>query len=252
MIEAELASYGGLADRPRMVVLNKIDIPEARELAELVRADLEARGLPVFEVSAVSHEGLRELAFAMAGLVAASSARPPPADGRADRDPAARGRRLGVRGDPDEAPLPGPRHRPERWIRQTDFCNDEAVGYLADRLARLGVEDELSGSARSRATRSASAPRTRVVFDWQPSVEAGPGRVPAGRTAARAEAAARRRDRRQRDAEGTEAGPRRRHAPTCRAWEDRQRRWTKRAGARVGLTASRDAVQQDDRHWDGS
>ena len=31
--------------------------------------------------------------------------------------------------------------RPERWVRQTDFDNDEAVGYLADRLARLGVED---------------------------------------------------------------------------------------------------------------
>ena len=30
--------------------------------------------------------------------------------------------------------------KPERWIRQTAFDNDEAVGYLADRLARLGVE----------------------------------------------------------------------------------------------------------------
>ena len=33
--------------------------------------------------------------------------------------------------------------RPTRWVRQTDFSNDEAVGYLADRLARAGVEDEL-------------------------------------------------------------------------------------------------------------
>ncbi len=45
MIEAELAAYGGLDDRPRLVVLNKIDVPEARELADMVRADLEARGL---------------------------------------------------------------------------------------------------------------------------------------------------------------------------------------------------------------
>src|SRR5512146_3065651 len=28
-----------------------------------------------------------------------------------------------------------------RWVNQTDFTNDEAVGYLADRLARLGVEE---------------------------------------------------------------------------------------------------------------
>ena len=33
--------------------------------------------------------------------------------------------------------------KPERWVRQTNFDNDEAVGYLADRLAKLGVEDEL-------------------------------------------------------------------------------------------------------------
>ena len=33
--------------------------------------------------------------------------------------------------------------KPERWVIQTNFDNDEAVGYLADRLAKLGVEDEL-------------------------------------------------------------------------------------------------------------
>src|SRR5436190_9050873 len=44
VLERELEQYGGLADRPRVVVLNKIDVPEARDLAELVRTDLEARG----------------------------------------------------------------------------------------------------------------------------------------------------------------------------------------------------------------
>ena len=34
--------------------------------------------------------------------------------------------------------------RPRRWVLQTDFGNDEAVGYLADRLARLGVEEALA------------------------------------------------------------------------------------------------------------
>ena len=31
----------------------------------------------------------------------------------------------------------------ERWINQTDFENDEAIGYLADRLNKIGVEDAL-------------------------------------------------------------------------------------------------------------
>ena len=56
VIEAELAAHGGLEDRPRLVVLNKVDVPEARELAEFVRPDLAARGLESYEVSAATHE----------------------------------------------------------------------------------------------------------------------------------------------------------------------------------------------------
>ena len=48
VIEAELAAYGGLDDRPRMVALNKTDVPDAREIAEMVTAELQARGLQVF------------------------------------------------------------------------------------------------------------------------------------------------------------------------------------------------------------
>ena len=58
-----------LAERTRIVVLNKSDVPEARELAEMVKPDLEARGIEVFVVSAVAHTGLRELTFAMARRV---------------------------------------------------------------------------------------------------------------------------------------------------------------------------------------
>ena len=37
VIEDELASYGGLEDRPRLVALNKIDVPDGRDLADMVR-----------------------------------------------------------------------------------------------------------------------------------------------------------------------------------------------------------------------
>ncbi|HUS20391.1 MAG TPA: GTPase ObgE, partial [Aeromicrobium sp.] len=80
-IEAELAAYGGLDDRPRLVALNKVDVPDAKQIAEFVTADLEERGYNVFAVSAASHEGLRELSFAMAEIVArrrAAEAAPEP------------------------------------------------------------------------------------------------------------------------------------------------------------------------------
>ena len=64
-----------------LVALNKIDVPEARDLAELVTDTLRQRGYRVFPVSAASREGLRELSFAMAELVQgarASAGRPEP------------------------------------------------------------------------------------------------------------------------------------------------------------------------------
>jgi GTP-binding protein len=177
VIEEELGHYGGLVDRPRLVVLNKIDVPEARELAELVREDLVARGLSVFLVSAVSHEGLRELSFAMARIVAAQRA--VAAEPVVDRivikpravdddgfDVVREGTAFRVLGE-----------RPQRWIRQTDFSNDEAVGYLADRLARLGVEDELVRLGAQRGDEVRIGPlENSVVFDWEPTVRSsGPG-----------------------------------------------------------------------------
>ena len=55
--------------RPRLVALNKTYLPDGREMADLVRAQLEERGLRVFDVSALAHEGLEDLKYAMAGLV---------------------------------------------------------------------------------------------------------------------------------------------------------------------------------------
>jgi GTP-binding protein len=175
-LEAELAQYEGtfgeLLSKPRLVALNKTDVPEGHELAELVRADLEARGLPVFEISAVSHAGLRELTFALASAVAADRAE------RAERAASASTRIVlrpravddagfVVEPDPDE---PGGfvvhGTKPQRWVQQTDFANDEAVGYLADRLARLGVETEL---ARLGAQPGAAVTIGAVTFDFRPT-----------------------------------------------------------------------------------
>ena len=57
MIENELSRYGGLEDRPRLVALNKIDVPDGRDIAGFVVDELRERGLRVFEVSAASGEG---------------------------------------------------------------------------------------------------------------------------------------------------------------------------------------------------
>jgi GTP-binding protein len=201
-IEAELAAYEevagtglagaagapgapgmSLTDRPRLVALNKVDVPEARELADLVKPELAARGLAVYEVSAATTEGLRELKFAMAQLVAqARAAQPEPEPARVVIRPAAVSEPgFEVVRTPDGAYLVRG-EKPARWVRQTDFGNDEAVGYLADRLARLGVEQALADAgAEPGDTVLIGDLDDAVVFDWDPTLPAGGGHAPGPR-----------------------------------------------------------------------
>jgi GTPase len=175
VIENELSRYGGLEDRPRLVALNKVDVPDGRDISDITIEDLRARGLRVLPVSAASGEGLRELTFAMAGIVSAARTarpvveakrivlRPAGADGGDDFSVTETADGWHVRGE-----------KPERWVRQTDFSNDEAVGFLADRLNRLGVETRLVQlGAEEGDTVLIGHPDNAVVFDFRPGIDSG-------------------------------------------------------------------------------
>ena len=178
-ISAELAAYDAatgsdLAERPALVALNKLDVPEGRELAAMVRPMLEERGYAVHEISAATHEGMRDLTYAMAALVRqARDDRGTPEDSRIVlRPPAVDDAGFSVVREPDVFRVLG--GKPERWVRQTDFANDEAVGYLADRLARLGVEAALVAAGAEAGDGVAIGPGAdAVVFDWEPTLQAG-------------------------------------------------------------------------------
>lgn len=181
-LEAELAAYtptlqgdstlGDLAERPRAVLLNKIDVPDARELADFVKEEVAAKyGWPVYEISTVSRDGLRPLTFALWDMVAAYRAAQPVV---APRRPIIRPVAVNETGFTVESDGSGGfivrGTRPERWIAQTAFDNDEAVGYLGDRLARLGVEDEL---LKKGARAGCAVTIGDVTFDWEPQTPAG-------------------------------------------------------------------------------
>ncbi|GGC72327.1 GTPase ObgE [Hoyosella rhizosphaerae] len=190
-LEAELAAYipsldsdtglGALRDRPRIVILNKIDVPEAAELAEFVRSEFEKQGWPVFSISAVAQKGLRELSFALAKLVEEYRAAHPKETRRRQviRPVLAKEDEFTVTPDPSiEGGFIVRGTKPERWIRQTQFDNDEAVGFLADRLNRLGVEDKL---LKLGAEEGAAVTIGGVTFDFDPQTPAGKDHILTGR-----------------------------------------------------------------------
>jgi GTP-binding protein len=192
IIEGELEkyavdmSYAGqdgevvpLNHRPRLVALNKVDLPDGKEMAEFVRPELESRGYRVFEVSATSHEGLRQLGFAMAEIVKAArdavAAAPPKVQPAVLRPRAVNEAGFKIRREEKnlEPLFRVLGEKPERWVKQTDFTNEEAIGYLADRLARLGVETELFKQGAKPGDTVVIGDDDGVVFDWEPTMMAG-------------------------------------------------------------------------------
>ena len=175
-IERELTLYdaaqtAGLLQRPRLVALNKMDVPDAHDLAEMTRAEIEQRfGWPVYEISAAVHHGLRELGFALAEQVRSARAAVPATEPTRIvlRPAAVKEAGFTVQQTGEQAfTIHG--ERPRRWVVQTDFTNDEAVGYLADRLSRLGVEDALADLG---AEAGAEVTVGDVTFDWVPTLRA--------------------------------------------------------------------------------
>jgi GTP-binding protein len=125
----------------------------------------------VFMVSAVAREGLQPLIFGLANIISEYQAAQPVL---VPRRPVIRPVAVDESGFTVQSNGEGGfvvrGRRPERWIVQTAFDNDEAVGYLGDRLARLGVEDEL---VRLGARPGCAVTIGDVTFDWEPQTPSG-------------------------------------------------------------------------------
>ncbi|MGV0379024.1 GTPase ObgE [Corynebacterium lehmanniae] len=174
------SGLGDLRQRPRLVVLNKMDIPEAKELAEFLRADIEEKfGWPVYMISTATREGLDELKWAMWDIVKCTrkKRRTMPIDEPQVIRPKAlsrRGEDGGVEVVRDPMYPEGwlvTGEKVERWVRQTDFENDEAVGYLSDRLNKAGVEDMLR---KAGAHEGDTVTIGEISFDWEPTIGGDP------------------------------------------------------------------------------
>ena len=222
VIENELSRYGGLEDRPRLVALNKVDVPDGRDLADIVVDDLREQGLRVFPVSARPRG--RACASSPSRWPRSSQrrARPRPV-AEATRivlRPPSRRRRRRLHRDRDRATAGGcAAPSPSAGCGRPTSATTRRSGFLADRLNRLGVEARLVelGADEGDAVLIGD-PDDAVVFDFKPGIDAGaeilapPRRGPA----LRREAPGRPPSPRDRGGAWT-TGPRARPAPTSPA-----------------------------------
>lgn len=165
-----------LTARPQIVALNKVDVPEGRGLADLVTADLDKMGHRVFSISTVSKAGLEDFLYALGGLVSdhrqkmvEAAANPPRIVVRlraVNEAPFT----VVVEGGSDGSLYRILGEKLERWVEQTDFANDEAVGFLADRLMKIGIDEALFTAGAIPGATVMIGPGKGQVFDWEPTL----------------------------------------------------------------------------------
>jgi GTPase len=141
-VDAELTAYGaGLASKPQVYALNKMDLADARAAEPALRAALPRPEAPTFAISAATREGCRDLLRGAAELLE---------EHPAERPAAPVERRISFRDSPKdwEVARDGDAYRVrsaslESLARGIDWESPEAVSYIQGVLARSGIESEL-------------------------------------------------------------------------------------------------------------
>lgn len=169
-IENEVKAYAdSLASRAKIVVLTKTDasLPELVQDAEQALAQVVPEGTQMIAISSQSHQGVKELLYAVIALVQSERAKAAVLAEVVDEN--------------DGLPVLTLENN-ESWVVQhteqgfsisggkvdtfaarTDFGNDESVARLRDVLRRIGVMHELT---RQGATAGQSIQTTRGTFEF--------------------------------------------------------------------------------------
>jgi len=159
IISAEIAAHAQeLAERPVIVVGNKIDTEGASERSERMKVLCAEHALPYYEVSAVTSEGIDRFKAAVATAVWEERERVAAEEESLEEVKTEKHYvyRDSRRGQKDFTVTREGAHiyrvsgrSVERWVVQTEWDNEEAVIFLQHRLKRAGVEQALiSAGAR--------------------------------------------------------------------------------------------------------
>ncbi|MEX2356619.1 MAG: GTPase ObgE [Thermaerobacterales bacterium] len=142
-LRAELHQYADRLTRlPRLVALNKLDLPDGRERRAALEKALTAEGDQVVGISAATGAGLDQLSGQLRRLLDSAAKEP------AAATPPRRVYRPGRQEQPFRI-----EHRDglflvkgavvERWVAMTDMDNEEGLVYLQRRMQRIRLDEAL-------------------------------------------------------------------------------------------------------------
>ncbi|PDM41477.1 GTPase ObgE [Parageobacillus yumthangensis] len=147
VINEELKQYNlRLTERPQIIAANKMDMPNAEENLQKFREKI-GDDVPIFPISAVTKQGVRELLFAIADLLETTPEFPL----HEVEEPAVQ--RVVYKYEKEEPPFTITRgsdgafilsgEKVEKLFKMTDFSREESIRRFARQLRAMGVDDAL-------------------------------------------------------------------------------------------------------------
>jgi GTP-binding protein len=147
-INKELEEYNlRLTERPQIIAASKMDMPDSEENLKAFKEQLED-DVPVFPISSVTHEGLRELLFAVADKIEETPEFP------LEHEEETSGvHRVLYKHEAEKAEFTITREsdgtfvvtgdKLEKIFKMTDFSRDESIKRFARQLRAMGVDEAL-------------------------------------------------------------------------------------------------------------
>lgn len=145
-INEELRQYNlRLTERPQIIVANKMDIPGSEENLEKFKEQLE-EDVPIFPISAVTRQGLRDLLFKIADLLETTPEFPLEEQEVEETHILYKHEAQEIpfeitRDDDGAFVISGPHI--EKMFKMTNFSRDESIRRFARQMRGLGVDEAL-------------------------------------------------------------------------------------------------------------
>ncbi|SHE47578.1 GTP-binding protein [Seinonella peptonophila] len=153
-INDELRQYKAhLEDRPQIIAANKMDLPEAEEQLALFKEQCQADGIkwPIYPLSAITHEGLRPLLYAIMDEVERVEQMSPTPD---PIDETVSDERKIYTAPPTEPDFKITQENEafrvsgeqvEKLMEMTNFQYHDSIMRFAKQIRKMGIEDALRG-----------------------------------------------------------------------------------------------------------